>query len=62
MAKKTLPKTLFVKIDHDAAEPYFVADEQADYLVEMGETVKIGKYQLVEITNATGVAQMKRAR
>lgn len=48
-------ETIYVKIEDDN-EPYYIADESADNLVEMGQTVKIGVYQLVEIVDATGAA------
>ena len=59
---KSLPKTLYVRAMKDGSTEYFSADEDAASLVEMGETVSIGKYQLVEISHATGVAQFKNAR
>lgn len=59
---KQLPKKLFVKIEKDGSTDYFVADEDAASLVEMGETLKIGTYQLVEIAEAKGVAQFGKAR
>lgn len=55
---KRLPKQLFVKIDGTAGEEYFNAADKAEYLVDMGEAVKIGKYELVEIADAIGVAQI----
>lgn len=61
MPKKTLPKMLFAKIESDGSDnQYIVADDSPDFLVEMGDTVKIGKYQLVEVSNAKGVAQIER--
>lgn len=58
MAKK-FPKTIYVKIESGDPAEYFIADEDANSLVEMGETVKIASYQLVEISEAQGVAQFK---
>jgi hypothetical protein len=58
---KALPKTLFVKTEKDHGTEYFVADTSAHVLVEMGQRVKIGVYQLVEINNYEGVAtKLKR--
>lgn len=58
-----LPKTLYVKIESDSSSnEYFVADEDAASLVEMGQTIKIGVYQLVEISVAKGVAEFKKAK
>lgn len=53
-----LPKQLFVKIDGRKGEEYFAPAEKAEYLVEMGETIKIGRYELVELSDAIGVAQI----
>lgn len=53
---KNLPKTLFVKIEKDGLTEYFVADTKAEFLIEMGDTVRIGKYSLVELSDAKGVA------
>ena len=55
---KALPKKLFVKIEKDSNTEYFIADADAASLVEMGQKIKIGVYQLVEITNAEGVAKL----
>lgn len=55
MAKK-FDKTIYVKIEQDDEDPYYIANESADNLVEMGETLKIGVYQLVEVVDATGAA------
>jgi hypothetical protein len=60
MAKK-LPAKLFVKIGEEGTR-YFAADTTAEPLVEMGETVAIGEYRLVETKSATGVAQFKGRR
>lgn len=63
------PKTLYVKIDSDADNEWFLADSFVSGLVTMGERTKIATYQLVEIGEAQGVAQFvkppprrKRAR
>jgi len=53
-----LPKQLFVKIDGNKGEEYFSPAEQVEHLVEMGQTVRIGRYELVEISDAIGVAQI----
>jgi hypothetical protein len=59
---KLLPKTLYVKIEPDDESPYFVADESAETLVEMGSTVQIGTYQLVETAYAEAVVQFGKKR
>jgi hypothetical protein len=53
---KRLPKTLFVKTENDGDIEYFVTNDSPDALVDMGQKVKIGTYQLVEINNYEGVA------
>ena len=45
---KQFPKELFVKIEKDDDSYYFVPAAKIDELAEMGETVKIGIYRLVE--------------
>lgn len=60
---KALPKKIFVKTEkeRDGTE-YFVADANAFNLVEMGEKVRVGTYQLVEISEAQGVASFSKPR
>lgn len=53
---KALPKMLYVKTEKDGRTEYFVADNSPHVLVEMGEKVKIGVYQLVETNDYEGVA------
>ena len=53
-----LPKQLFVKIDGNNGEEYFSPAEEAEHLVEMGQTVRIGRYELVEMSDVIGVAQV----
>ncbi len=55
---KALPKQLFVKIEGQRGEEYFAAADKAEYLVDMGQTVRIGRYELVEQSDAMGVAQI----
>lgn len=59
MAKK-LPATLYVKIEKDSANEYFVADPDAYNLVEMGQKIKIGVYKLVETNTAEGIAKLTK--
>lgn len=54
---KKLPKQIFVKIDGDKGEEFYNTADKAEHLVEMGETVEIGRYELVERGNAIGVAK-----
>jgi hypothetical protein len=60
MAKiKQLPKKLFVKIEHDpnGDTSYFSADAELYALVEKGDKIKIGTYQLVETMFAETVVK-----
>jgi phosphoribosylaminoimidazole carboxylase (NCAIR synthetase) len=57
-----LPAKLFVKRQTEPETEYFVADESLTALVEMGETITVGTYQLVETVEAEGVAQVKETR
>jgi hypothetical protein len=51
------PIRLFVKLEADGDETYFVPSTKLFDLAEMGETVKIGVYQLVETTFAETVVK-----
>lgn len=53
-----LPKQLFVKIDGDKPDEFYNATDKAEHLVEMGQTVKIGRYELIELSDAIGIAQI----
>lgn len=55
---KKLPKQLFVKIDGDKDDEFYNTADKAEHLVDMGQTVRIGRYELVEIADATGVAKI----
>jgi hypothetical protein len=55
---KKLPKQVFVKIDGHAGEEWLNASDKAEGLVEMGQTVRVGRYELVEEADAMGVAQI----
>lgn len=53
------PKTLYVKIEKESSTEYFSANANAALLVEMGGKTKIATYQLVDISNAEGVAKFE---
>ena len=53
------PTTLFVKIEKESYTEYFCADANAASL--MGSKTKIATYQLVDISNAEGVAKFDTA-
>lgn len=55
---RKLPKQVFIKIDGDSPDEFYNAADKAEHLVEMGESVKIGRYELVELADAIGVAQI----
>jgi hypothetical protein len=57
---KQLPKKLFAKLEHDGDNSYFVADTDAYTLVEKGEKVQIGTYQLVETAYAEAIISLSR--
>lgn len=61
MAKK-LPKKLYIKIDGNPGEEFYNASDELFHLVEMGVKVKVGVYQLVELTEAEGVVETSRPR
>jgi hypothetical protein len=54
MAKR-FPAKLFVKIEQDGDNSYFMSGTTLLELAEMGETIRIGVYQLVETTFAETV-------
>jgi len=58
---KQLPKKLFVKVETDGDSSYFIADDTIYSMVEMGETIKVGTYQLVETTFAKVVVETSRS-
>ncbi len=55
--EKAFPKRLYVKRKYD--DEYFVADPNAVFLVDMGEKVTIGVYELVETHVAEGIVSIK---
>jgi hypothetical protein len=57
---KQLPKKLFAKIEHDGDNHYFVADANIYTLVEKGEKVQIGTYQLVETQMAEAIVSTSK--
>lgn len=54
---KRLPAKIFVKVETDGENSYFVADSDLYGMVEMGEKVQIGTYQLVETTFAEAIVK-----
>lgn len=54
------PKTLYVKSEKEGNTQYFAADADAASLVDMGQKVKIASYQLIEVTEAEGVAKFNK--
>lgn len=57
---KQLPKKLFVKVEKDDEVGFFVADEDMYGLAEMGEKIKIGTYQLVDVHDVEVDLKTKR--
>jgi hypothetical protein len=58
MAKKKLPKKLFMRWNTDTSEPFLDHDEDANLLAEKGQTVEAGEYELkrkVKLINTTVV-------
>lgn len=52
------PQVLYVKIENNDDEPYFIADKEAVSLVEMGEKIRIARYTLDYEAVAEGVAKI----
>lgn len=59
MSDKPFPKTLFVKIEDERGDAYFVAASAAIDLAVIGEKEKIATYTLVETGTIEGVASVK---
>ena len=51
MAKK-FPNTLYVKIEGDDGEEYFVSDDAVINLAKIGECIRVGVYKLDDIAYA----------
>jgi predicted RNase H-like HicB family nuclease len=56
---KKFPFRLFVKIEQPDDTPYFVAQDDLTGMVEVGETVKVAIYQLVEFGDIEGVIKTR---
>ena len=59
---KKFPKTLYVKIEPDGTEHYFVATEDLVDLADIGEKTKVGVYELTETGEATGSVEYRQSR
>lgn len=59
---KAFPKKLFVKVEGEKGEEYFVADDEMYGLAEMGQEIKIATYQLVGVEIAQVLVETKKAR
>lgn len=57
MAKK-FPKKMFVKIDSDSENDYFIANEDMGGMCDVGERVQIAIYQLVQIDTVEGLVKV----
>lgn len=58
-----LPKTLCVKFEKpENDEGYFVASQDIDGMVEMGEEIEVGVYKLIETKTVEGVVEVKKKR
>lgn len=56
MTKGQFPKTLFVKVEEDGGMEWFVADDEAVSLAEVGEKVRVARYELVDTSSLELVA------
>jgi hypothetical protein len=64
---KRLPKVIFAKVVREDKLSYISADQSPDVLVDMGEEVEIGTYELVDKNILKGTVQavkrtMKQAK
>lgn len=62
---KQFPKRMFLKREIDSCDKslsWHIADPRIMGLVTMGETNRIGVYELVEIREATGVVSHRKIK
>jgi hypothetical protein len=57
-----LPTTIYVKAEQDGNEHFFVSHEDIECHAEMGEKVRVGVYQLVEVLSVETVVQSRVAK
>lgn len=54
---KKLPKKICVKFVADDEHGYFVADTDTIGMVDMGETINVGVYKLIETRTVKGITE-----
>jgi len=58
-----LPKTIYVKVVKENDAEYFVADNSVSNLVlEVGDKIKVGVYELVETLQAEAILETKTVK
>lgn len=55
---KKLPKTVFVKREGAGEDEFLSISEDVEFLVEIGETAKIGEYILKQENDYKGIVQL----
>lgn len=55
---KNFPKKLFVKIDGEGEEAFFLAGDDMIGMCDVGERVKIAVYQLVQTDTVEGLVKV----
>lgn len=59
---KKLPKKICVKFVEDSDAGYFVADTDTVGMVDMGETIKVGVYKLIETKTVKGITEESKRK
>lgn len=63
MSKKRLPKEIYVGLKQEGSgDEYWLADIDWSLLAELGETVRAGRYRLVETVEIDGLPRRKPTR
>jgi hypothetical protein len=62
MAKQEFPENIYVKIEQDGSDVYFVANDDPLVLAEAGQKIKVALYKKVEINSLELVANFHKIK
>lgn len=54
-----LPKSLYIKIEQDGDDEFFIANEDLYDIAEKGETIKVGIYKLQSVKTVRMLVETK---
>ena len=57
---KKFPKTLYVRIEDEDVDLYFIAVEELAGLAEIGTKTRVGVYELKEVGAVTGAVEYRK--